>query len=554
MEQKALVVSLNQWDAFDDALKRPLEEVFLLPYLRRSRWFRDKSRCIRELVVIDRIPCRASSGEGRDSAWLLVVRVICTDGHEPVYFLPLGLALGEEAARIKKDYPPGVVASVECEGEQGICFEGLCSRGVQHFLLQTLLSGTVVRGSSGAIEGLPAGLARREIAGLSRGTAQLLRGEQSNSALLYQDRAFLKVYRALESGENPEVEILRCLATADESCPVPRYLGSLGYRFPGGEKAALALLMAHVPNKGDGWEYVTEEGRHFFNHLLQRVSPEAPGVHDPVRARAGNYVATPGTRGRDFLEKVSLLAHRTASLHRALLRGSEGSSVDSFRPEPFTPDDHQWLVSSLRVLIRHVTSGVRQRLADFPEAAMPLAEDFIAREEYIHCLLADAIAPGAETRKIRLHGDYHLGQVLFTGDDFILTDFEGEPARPLGERRKKGPALRDVAGMLRSFHYAVSVTCHEISSTAPGGRTLPPSLREWWYRQTREVFLKTYQEEVRGLWLVPGERADFQALLRLCLLEKVVYEIGYELDNRPEWIWIPLEGIRFLLDQENELS
>ncbi|SIR02087.1 trehalose synthase-fused probable maltokinase [Alkalispirochaeta americana] len=558
MNKKGIVLSRRQWDSFADELRHPLEAVFLLPYLQQSRWFRDKARHVKSLAIVDTV----LSKTGETTTWLLVVQLFFIDGRDVFYFVPLALALGDEAREIQKDYPLGIVAPVRFHDAEGVCFDGLCCPEVQELLLTSLISGAVLRGAAGAIEAAPAGSLRGELPEAFL-PARLLRGEQSNSALLYREKAFLKIYRSLESGENPEVEILRhlarnSLASRSAACRVPQYLGSLDYRFPGGESAALGLLVEYVPNRGDGWEYATRESAAFFLHLLQ----QSPSMDDASAGSVGEvgeaFFSVSGGRGKEFLEKIALLARRTGELHRALLQGADCPDSEAFGAELFTVDCQRSLVSSLQAMTRRVFGRVREQLASFPDGMVPLAEEFVGKEETLLLFLSGCLSEWAgrsETIwKIRLHGDYHLGQVLFTGSDFVLTDFEGEPARPLQERRQTALALRDVAGMLRSFHYAGSLGYRQVSSANPESPGALNSWVEYWYARTQVVFLEAYLKEVRGAGVVPENWCDLQLLLKVHMLEKAVYEVDYELDNRPEWIWVPLKGICFILEHEISLE
>jgi trehalose synthase-fused probable maltokinase len=296
--------------------------------------------------------------------------------------------------------------------------------------------------------------------------------EQSNTTAFFGDRLIMKIYRLLVQGENPEVEILRYLAK-HPSVPTPRLLGEAEYR-----GAALAMVQTFVPSKGDAW-----------SATLDRI---ARGDRDASWARR--------------------LGERTAALHRALAAGTDAA----FAPEPF---DASVIAASRDNLTKLVAKG------RVPELAQ--------RAEQIDARLARAANMQFATKRIRIHGDYHLGQVLVTpDDDFVIIDFEGEPARPLEERRAKSMPLRDVAGMLRSFDYA--------AVTAKAGAE--------WKRAVSDAFVNAWRAGVAGSLAAPANDEEMRALLDLYLVDKAVYEVAYELDNRPDWVSVPVNGLLSLLE------
>ena len=335
--------------------------------------------------------------------------------------------------------------------------------------------------------------------------ARRLTGEQSNTSIVVGDLV-LKSLRRPQPGLNPDLEITRFLTTRTAFRHVPRLAGWVEYA-GAGEPAALAVLQAFVPNTGDGW-----------THVVSALAARGPDIE---------------RRPDPLLQEVHRLGAVTGGLHAAL--ASDHRDAD-FRPEPVGHDDvARWAGDIAREL---AASDVRARLgADGAQTA-----DAVPR-----ALAALDGLPG-ETVKIRVHGDYHLGQVLKTTDDFVIIDFEGEPARPLGERRQKQPALRDVAGMLRSLDYAV----HAIAFRRPESEraTALVALTAWEAR-ARDAFLAGYLDTVTEstVPLVPATAEALRSAVAPFELQKAAYELRYELDNRPEWVAIPLAGIRRILDR-----
>ncbi|HVA63707.1 MAG TPA: hypothetical protein VNF74_08280 [Terriglobales bacterium] len=360
--------------------------------------------------------------------------------------------------------------------------EGLDQAPVRQRWFELLASSAVLAGRHGAFAFEPC--ARLEGAASSR----LLGAEQSNTSILYRDAAgpprwLLKLFRRLQPGENPDFELPRALAAHTSFRNVPAALGRIVYRPAVGEPTTLACLSEYIPNQGDGWDYALR------------------------RLRAGE--------GDGLLADLALLGRRTAELHLAL---ASIASDPAFVPEPITAADVEaWRARAL--------AGVEaEPLRPYAATLAPWRQLLTQREcglEACHGLA-----------KIRIHGDYHLGQVLCTENDFYLFDFEGEPARPLAQRRGKGCALQDVAGMLRSLSYAAHTAA-----------------RPAWEPLARTAFLAAYQAAVAPapVRLLPQDERVFAAALRFWEIEKAVYELHYELAHRPDWVQVPLAGLAALL-------
>jgi maltose alpha-D-glucosyltransferase/alpha-amylase len=248
-----------------------------------------------------------------------------------------------------------------------------------------------------------------------------------------------------------------------------------------------------------------------------------------------------------YLASARLLGRRTAELHLAL---ASDPGDPCFAPEPFAAPYQHALAQSMRDLATAAFRLLRQRLADLPEAVRGEAQEVLALEAAVMGAVRSVAQQPITALRIRTHGDYHLGQVLYTGDDFVITDFEGEPTRPLHERQCKHAPLKDVAGMLRSFHYAAYAGLfNQVNHVTPSSSETLTALESWaqrWYLWVSTEFLQTYLAYIGPASLLPSTRDERQVLLDAYLLEKAVYELSYELNNRPDWVRIPLQGIRQL--------
>jgi maltose alpha-D-glucosyltransferase/alpha-amylase len=350
----------------------------------------------------------------------------------------------------------------------------------------------------------------------------------SNTTVALGHQLFLKGYRRLRAGLNPEVEIgcfLTEVARFPNSVPVA---GHVEYASADGTVMTLALLQGYVENQGDGWSYTLDYLERFLD---QCRTATAPG---PAAEAHGGYLALMQTLGR-----------RTAELHRAF---AAASGDPAFNPEPLARRDLAAWVKQVREEAAATLDLLGHRRARLSEAEGAAADTVLARRREILERIGTHAPGHVEALKTRYHGDYHLGQVLLAQNDFVVIDFEGEPARPLAERRAKHLPLKDVAGMLRSFNYAAYTALGRLTAERPEDfARLEPHARGWEAEAAR-VFLGAYEETTRGSGLY-GAWEEARGLLELFTLEKAFYELRYELANRPDWAHIPLRGILMLSGQ-----
>jgi maltose alpha-D-glucosyltransferase / alpha-amylase len=360
----------------------------------------------------------------------------------------------------------------------------------------------------------------------------------------------LKMFRRVGEGENPDLEIGRFLTEQKRLACAPKLAGALKYRDKSGDRFTLAVLHEYVPNQGDAWVYTLDE----INRYLERIESELSGPPPNDALATGisfvdlaEQVAPASARDviGPYLPSAELLGKRTAEMHLALAAGAE----KSFAPEPFTKLYQRSLYQSMRAHARRTLRLLHKQAMTLPETTARLADRLLQNEAILLARYADVAEHRITTLRTRCHGDFHLGQVLFTGNDFVIIDFEGEPDRSISERRIKRSPLRDVASMIRSFHYAshaeIRGTQRESMSPVSGD-----DVRAWldvWYLWSAASYLKAYLAEASQGRFLPDHRDELQTLLCGYLLEEAVHELGFELNNRPDWVRIPLEGILQLL-------
>jgi maltose alpha-D-glucosyltransferase/alpha-amylase len=492
----------------------------LVAYANQRRWFRGKTLKITERHLVDEIPLDAATLA--DAANVLLIAEVHYETAAPdLYIVPLARAAPDAIPALRAERPEALIGGAD----DGLV-DGLATGSAAAALFDLAHTGGTRRGRQGQLVGERSELFTRIVpaagaAGLGLRVAGV---EQTNSTVIFGDRAILKAYRQLTVGPNPELEMGRFLGQACDPPCAPRVLGALTYRADDGRTCSLAVIHELVANRGDAWA------------LAQRELKS-------------------GQPGR-FVSLARVLAKRTAELHLALAgrRAAVADAGADFAPEPLTAGDRRLLADRTRHMLDDALaalSGASGR--GLPAGARALADRLLAPDgrAAVERMLAAFRDLPLEAEKTRTHGDLHLGQVLAVAreqptvpgdeavDDFVIIDFEGEPARPLYERRAKGSPLRDVMGMVRSFDYAPEASLR--SGGSPTAEQVAAGRA--WTRQVTDAYLGAYLDAVGDAPFIPRDREQLKRLLDYYQLEKVVYEVGYELNNRPDWVEIPLRGL-----------
>jgi maltose alpha-D-glucosyltransferase/alpha-amylase len=513
-----------------DALARAIAR-----YVGSRRWFGGKARTITSLSLRDAVPLE------HDAGILALIDIEYADAEPDVYLLPLAMA---QARRAEEEGTRSATLIARLR-DGFLLYEPIAEPKFAAELIETIGRKRQLDGDRGAVAGSGT-RAFRELRGAGELPSQVLRGEQSNTAIVYGEALFLKLFRRLDAGINTDLEVTQFLNETSFTA-TPRVAGALEYR-GAGEPMTLGVLQSYTPNSGDAWTYTLDAIARFFEDVVSegefadRMAEATPA--EPLLALIDKPLpqVAQETIGAYFAD-ADMLGRRTAQMHAAL---ASRDDVPAFAPEPFSPHYQRSIYQSIRTQSVQALQLVRRRAKGVAEA-----EELLAREHELQQRFRRVLDGRIAGLRIRTHGDYHLGQVLRTGNDFVIIDFEGEPSRPLSERRIKRSALRDVAGMLRSFHYAPYAVVHgqsqgsvirseDLAALESGAR--------FWHRWVSAVFLRAYLDESGDAAHLPRTRDELRVLLDAYLLEKALYEIVYELNNRPEWVSIPLRGVLDLLD------
>ena len=474
---------------------RELLETQLFELLRSKRWFSGKSNTASEVHVIDSVPVVT----GAHALELALVAVASDAGEPTSYVLPLAI-----------DSPSGDVS--ECSGQPAFWRE----------LFRRLVSKPAgILSRSGLSLVLKPGPGFGRLQSLNEDSPiEIHSGEQSNTSIILGTDVFLKLFRKVEPGINPDAEVASFLSSQTSFTATPQLVGTIELVDVESSRC-LALLTERIDSVGDAWTTTLHELSRYWNRVAdgdQRESPELLGT---------------------FLSDVERLGRRTAELHAAL---ASSVSDPAFTPEPFTQTHLDQLIATVS---RELSNTCRlleeaELTSIDPAALLEAGQNELAR-------LSKLKLTAVEIQPVRCHGDYHLGQVLWTGSDWMIIDFEGEPDRPLSERREKRCVLKDVAGMIRSFHYASNAASVGLIDAPSDSIRDPRRWQDFWYQSCLVSFLQGYFVDGQAQVSVPEDEFVRQQLLELFLLEKVLYELRYEIQNRPDWIPIPLLGLADVL-------
>jgi maltose alpha-D-glucosyltransferase/alpha-amylase len=521
---------------------KPLQRA-LQGYMRTRRWFGGKARRQLDTRIVEAI----SVTNGPVDAYLTIVEVSYDEGPAEYYNLPLAFAAGQGAAEIEASQPQDIIARISVSEDgaetQGVVYDPLSDPEFCTQLTRLVARRLRLKGKTGELRGLTIRGYGKALNAIGREVEpQVLRAEQSNTSVVYGDKFIVKVFRRLDEGANPDLEIGRFLTERTSFANMPPVAGALEYRRPRREPMTLAVTHKFVPNEGDAWRYTIDHLDQYFDRVLARADQD-----EPIAAPQGHpfdtlAVEIPGTVAEQigiYLDSARTMGTRTAELHLALASRADDPA---FAPEPFNAMYQRSLYDSTRRRLQEAFRFLEKRVRHLPKEARKEARAVLKMQTEIRRRLRQVLERKIKATRIRVHGDYHLGQILYTGKDFVVLDFEGEPARPLGERRLKRSPLKDVAGMLRSFHYA-SVTPFTEGRVRTADLSAAQRWADSWYRWVALAFLKSYVSAIGDAGLLPRTVEERRVLLDTHLLDKGLYELLYELNNRPAWTRIPLLGI-----------
>ncbi len=516
----------------------------LLPaFIATRRWFRAKARTITRVLIEDVVPF------AEYDSWLLVLLIEYAEGEADKYLLPVSLTAQDDSGeQIPESAEPFAYLHSD-DGKKGTIHSAFANGRFRNLILNAIGENQSFEGRNGTLLASRTSVAENMGAnGAVELDSFVSRAEQSNTSIIFGDQYILKLFRKVEPGINPDVEVGKFL-TEHGFANTPAVLGTLEYRSRLDQAPyAAGILQRFIRNQGDAWKYTLDQLGGYFGRAIAKggdaSAADSAAVH-PLERMSQPVPSAVGELVGEYLTAAALLGKRTAEMHTVL--ASEGTDPN-FAPEPFNSADAEKLHSEMLAQADVAFDVLRLKRGTLRDADAESASRLLSLESTVRERFAQLKNSAVSAQRIRFHGDYHLGQVLYTGDDFMIIDFEGEPARPLSERRHKTICLRDVAGMVRSFQYAGFASLFgQVPGLPAGDPAAIDSAATLWTSWVTASYLKGYFEAAGEASFLPQSTEERRLLLDAFLLHKALYEVAYELNNRPDWVRIPLRGILSLV-------
>lgn len=516
-----------------------LETSALPHFLKNARWFERKTCKIKSSKIISSIAL--------DDTELCLIEISYLDIEEvDLYLLALTFLANTEQINPQQ----GIIAYLKVDEVEGVLVDAIYTENFRRYILHLFLYHKKIKDNSSELLICPGEILKKKPRGdLNQSfSTQTITFEQSNSSLIYGQAFFIKLYRKLQEGIHPDIEIMQMLYDKAHFPHIPPYMGSLKWILPNTQPIAIAILEQVIPNEGTGWSLALDVLKKYYEQvlILKNSEEEFAKIKKEFNLKTfkSNNSLLMELIGGNYLELTRILGQRTAEMHLAL---AACTNDPNFIPVPNSILYQRSLHQEMRSLFRTILLLIEKNNTENSDNFIILRE-IMKNEKKILGFFQQIIYKKFDLLRIRIHGDFHLGQVLYTGKDFSIIDFEGEPLRSITYRRTKRFALRDVAGMMRSFHYAAhKVLRFDKILQSEGVQKFEP-WADLWYEVTSSIFLQSYIQTITAApSLLPKSSEDTDYLLKVFILEKAFYELAYELNTRPDWVIIPLKGIQSIL-------
>jgi len=501
-------------------------------YIQKQRWYGGKSSEIKYIELSEHFRIQKE-----DQVYFgLILEVNFVEAFYHHYFLPIAFASDESATKESRILP------IELKNKEGFIIDAMHLEPFRKVVYQRISSAL-------SVDKTPVQYHKTDGFEFPKYESSKFIGvEQSNTSIIYNNTFIIKFFRRIYANKNPDYEMSRFLSDKKDFKNTPPYLGSINIIDSENTNITIALMQNLVTNQGDAWAYFLKELHNIYKSINNKniVFKDLPDVEIFKRKKISelpNQILD--WVGLNLFNKVQLLAQRTAEMHIAL--GSEFEET-AFTPAHFNGDYTVWLKNRLTYQFENRLNLTENNLHKLEGYSLELAKEFLESKNEIRKRIVSFDWTKLKGERIRIHGDYHLGQILVQDDDFCILDFEGEPESTIRDRKVKQPPLKDVAGLFRSFHYAIYSTIFNNHEQYKNDKQELFSYGELLYKYMVSVFLETYRSTTQEANLSIGYTNERVYLLKYCLLEKAIYELGYELNSRPKWTVIPLKGISNILN------
>ncbi|MAB47992.1 MAG: trehalose synthase [Flavobacteriaceae bacterium] len=523
-----------QWEELmenEDFVKTFLSDV-LEKYIIKQRWYGGKSSKLKYIELAEYFRIQ----QNEEVYYGLILEVNFNEAFYQHYFLPIAFVSDENFAKDDRILP------ISIQNQEGFIIDAINLEAFRKVVFERIL--TAVPKDRTRVQYKKSSLFND----CKYESSRFMGMEQSNTSIVYNDKYVLKFFRRIYADRNPDYEMSRFLSEKKDFKNTPAYLGSMQIKDHENINITIALMNELVPNEGDAWAYMLKELHKVFLNLeykninINRLPHTEPFERLTIRDIPAQII---DWAGLNVFTKMQTLAKRTAEMHIAL--GSEFEDT-SFTPERFNGDYTVWLKNRLLYQFQNRLNAVENNLHKLDGLALELANEFLERKNEIRKRFLNFDWTKLKGERLRVHGDYHLGQILVKNDDFYILDFEGEPESTIRDRKVKQPPLKDVAGLFRSFHYAIYATIFNNQEKYKQSQEELFKAGEILYQYFIGLFLGTYVVEIQNANINIGYQQERIFLLKYSLLEKAVYELGYELNSRPLWAVIPLKGISNIIN------
>jgi trehalose synthase-fused probable maltokinase len=514
MVKSNIIIRETNWqNSFDDqAFLDLLENEYLPKYVNTCRWFAGKAKIQKSLKIKEAFPMANPQG----ISYLLIIYVVYEENSSENYFLPISFIKNTSENNVEL-IEKGVITSAIFENINGIIVDAIFDENFRTALFNNSANNIIIpQNDSDIIFTRGKGLLKEDTQ--KPLTNRVLLVEQSNSSLIFGEKYFMKLYRKLFDETNPEVELVAFLTEHSNFPYIPAFAGSIAWAQKGKPEVTLGMMQKMIDNQTDAWSVTSQILDSFIDSFLEN----------------------------EFLikeiifEKVELLASRSAEMHLALYAPD---AQTSFACQPFDTDYRSFMVNRIKNLLDNRYNLIVDNYTKLEPEAQALAWIFMEAKELIDEFVEEFNNREIDSLRTRIHGDYHLGQVLATDSDYIIIDFEGEPESSITDRKIMHSPLKDVAGMLRSYHYAISAKFFNSNLTKNSDKQRIARASDRWFSLMQKTFLEKYFSTFGNPHPLFKNNNENNFLLLIYLLEKAVYELGYEVNYRPEWVKIPLKGI-----------
>lgn len=513
-ENPNLLSSKQAWKNIQDdkEMLKDFEINILPPYMNTCRWFAGKARLQEKFTIKYSMEILI-----KDSiALLFIIEVRYHDGETENYLLPISFI---DSTHTQDIAPKGILTLAYINEKRGLVVDAIYDERFQQALFAHVAHAeNVSQKENGKIEfNRGKGLAGEDIKGEI--SSRVLPVDSSNSAMTFGDKYFLKLYRKLFEETNPEVDMVEFITENSDFAYIPAFAGSIVWKREGKPDVTLGMMQRMVENEADSWVQTGEQLDSFVEAFTDKNFSIKENVFD----------------------QVELLAQRTAEMHLALYAPE---ADEMFSPSSFNDDYRQFIHKRLSDLLERRYNLLIDNYTKITDpVTQKLAWDFMESKELIDEFAKQILTKSIDSQRIRIHGDYHLGQVLATKNDYIIIDFEGEPESTITDRKIKHSPLKDVAGMIRSYHYAISAKMFNDPETANLDPVRVQTAADRWYKLIQQTYMEKYLDTFGKPHPLFKNNNEINFLMLIYLLEKAVYELGYEISYRPDWVKIPLKGI-----------